>query len=80
MPAKKRTKKKIARYRKPIRINIGMIIFLFIFVYIVAQILLSLNKGHISIYEVISDSMSDNNTITGLILREENVLLAEHSG
>ncbi len=78
MPGKKR--KKIARYRKPIRINIGMIIFLFIFVYIAAQILLSLNKGHISIYEVISDSMSDNNTITGLILREEETLLAEHSG
>lgn len=73
-------KNKVARYRRPVRINIGIIIFLFIFIYITAQIIFYLNKKRISIYEVVSASMSDNNTITGLILREEEVFQAEQSG
>ena len=72
--------KKVVRYRKPVRINIGIIIFLFIFVYIAAQIILYLNKDHISIYEVVSTSMADNNTVTGLILRKEEIYVAEQSG
>lgn len=76
----KRKKSNVAVYHRPVRINIGMILFLFIVIYIAAQFLFYLNKEHISIYEVVSTTMSDDNTIMGMALRNEEVYYADKSG
>lgn len=72
--------KKIRKFRKPLRINIGLIIFLFIFIYITANVVLYFNRERLSIYEVVSTTMAEGDTITGLILRDEQVFTAEQSG
>ena len=71
---------KVIRYRKPIRINIGAIIFVILFVYMVVNIGIYLSKDHIAIYEVVKKSIADDNCVTGLVLRDETVYYTDKAG
>lgn len=75
-----RTKKveNIKKYRKSM--NIGIIIFLFILIYLGILVVNYLTKSHLEIYEVKTETLAQDNIVTGLILREENVINATHSG
>lgn len=44
--------KKVVRYRKPFNVNIGMIIFIIIFIYLIFNIFSYMTTEHISTYEV----------------------------
>lgn len=83
---KKRTKqeeprnKKILKYRKPISINPGVLVFLVIFVYIVIMVFSYFRQTHITPYEVKLGSLAINNTYEGVILREEKVITSDFSG
>lgn len=71
---------KIKKYRKPLNINIGMVIFAVIFLYVCICISMYFKDNHIRPYEVREGSLSSENLYTGIIIREENIITAEASG
>ncbi len=72
--------KKIKKYRPPININLGLIIFGIIFVYMVVVVVSYFKSEHIAPYEVTMGSLAVNNRYTGVVLRNETVVPCEHSG
>lgn len=71
---------KIVKYRKPLNINIGMIIFAAIFVYIIICIFGYFTSKHIVPYEVTVGSLSTNNVYQGIAIRNEAVITAQQAG
>lgn len=72
--------KKIVRYKKPIRINIGVIIFGIIFLYLIFNYFVYLTKSHVSVYEVQQGTIAENNRYNGLALRAETIYYSEFDG
>ncbi len=72
--------KKVVKFRRPLNINLGVILFIVIFVYIGIQIYLFLGSEQLSIYKVTENQISDDSTYLGLILRDETVYRNEHAG
>ena len=72
--------RKIKKYRSPININLGLIIFGVIFVYIVVVVVSYFKSERIAPYEVTLGSLAVNNTYTGVIIRDETVVESEYSG
>ncbi len=71
---------KINQFKKPFRINIGMVIFATIFLYIIVVIIVYATSKHIVAYEVKAGSLSVSNEYTGIALRQEEVVNATTSG
>lgn len=71
---------KVVKYRKPLNINIGMVIFAAIFVYIIVCIFGYFNQKHIVPYEVKAGSLSSNNIYKGIALREEEIITSLNAG
>lgn len=67
-------------YRKKWNINIGVIIFGVIFVYLLVTVLMYATAKHVSSYEVREGSILKDTSYTGLVLREETVIGAEADG
>lgn len=81
MAAKKKKKNgKIIRYRKPLNVNIGMIIFALIFVYMSFSVYTYLKKEKIQFYEVVEGGIVNDQEYTGLILRDEEVKYTDRAG
>jgi len=72
--------KKVVRYKRPLNINVGMIIFAIIFLYLVFSVYTYLKREKIQFYEVVDGGIVSNRMYTGLILREEQVRNADRSG
>ncbi len=72
--------KKIKKYRKPLNLNIGMIIFAVIFVYVVACVILYFQTSHIVRYEVKKGSLATNKIYRGVVIRDETVVNANAAG
>ncbi len=72
--------KKITKYRKPLNINLGLIIFGFIFIYIIASVVIYLKNEQITPYEVKTGSLAVNNTYMGVALRNETIIQSANSG
>ena len=70
----------IKKYRRPLNINIGIIIFAVMFLYILICVALFFTKGNVKRYEVRSGSLSISNVYEGIILREETIVSANSSG
>lgn len=73
-----RKKKKIIKYRRPI--NIGVVFFGFIAVYLIICVYLFFTSAHISGYEVIVGNLAADYHYTGIALRTEKVYHSEKSG
>ena len=73
-------RKKIVKYRRPINLNIGVIVFGIIFIYIAYNTFSYFTTEHISVYEVGHGTIAENNTYYGLILREEKIFNSEYDG
>lgn len=72
---------KIRQYHKPLNINLGMVIFGAIFVYItICVVMYFLNSKHIEPYTVQLGSLSQDNLYTGIALRDETIVTSPHSG
>lgn len=71
---------KIKQYRRPLNINLGMIIFCVIFIYIVICVFLYFTAGHVVRYEVKNGSLSVNNVYQGIALRKEEIVTSPYSG
>ncbi len=72
--------KKIIRYRRPLNINVGMIIFALIFVYMVFSVITYARRDKVQFYEVQEGSIVNSKDYTGIILRQEEVKNADRSG
>ena len=70
----------VTKYRRPINLNIGMIIFAVIFVYIVICIFMYLSTEHVVGYEVKEGSLSYNNVYKGIALRTEQIVNSTTAG
>lgn len=71
---------KIRQYRKPLNINLGMIIFGCIFVYILICVCMYFTSSHIVGYEVKAGSLSVNNVYKALAIRDEEIVNSSGSG
>lgn len=87
--AKKRTKRKqrpekkpekIRKYRKPINLNIGMLIFGAVLIYVVYCVMNYLQSDPPKPYEVQKGSLTTNSTYRGIVLRDEVVVTAQTAG
>ena len=72
--------KKIIRYKKPKNINIGMVVFAVIFLYLVIVLIQYAIKPRIKMYEVLEGDIANDSYYTGLILRTETVVNSEGAG
>ena len=62
--SKSNSRNKITKYRKPLNVNIGMIIFSVIFFYVVISVIMYFQTSHIVRYEVEEGSLATNNIYT----------------
>lgn len=75
----------MSRKRRPVytnefKLNIGNIIFIIIFIYVLIRVCMSLQKESLSIYEVQNSYIDTNIDTTALIVREEKLVKANSSG
>lgn len=70
----------IRKYRKPLNLNIGMIIFVAILIYVVYCVVASMRTQHISPYEVKEGSLAMNYTYCGIAIRQETIVTAQKAG
>lgn len=75
-----RRSKKVVRYRKPVHINMGTIVFVIIVIYMVIIMVNYFRHNSISIYEVAEKSISDDNAYRGIILRDETLYYTDKAG
>lgn len=71
---------KIKQYRKPLNINLGIIIFSVIFIYVIICVFLYFTEKQIMPYEVKNGSLSIGNVYEGIALRQETVVTSADSG
>ncbi len=71
---------KIIKYPKSLNINIGVVFFALIFIYLLFNVYSYLTAKHVSYYEVDTGSIRIQTTYTGLALREEQLVYAAESG
>lgn len=67
-------------YSNEFKLNIGTIIFMIIFLYVVIRIIMSLQKESLSIYEVQNSYIDTNISATALIVRDEALIKTDSSG
>lgn len=71
---------KVRQYRKPLNINIGLLIFGAIFVYIIICVILYFTSKHVVGYEVQQGSLSVSNIYKGVAIRTEEVFNSTSDG
>ena len=70
----------VIQYRKQKHLNIGIVIFGIIFIYLIATIIMYLFTPRITVYEVRQGSILKDNAYTGLAIREETIVYADAAG
>lgn len=76
----KKKKKKIVPYKKPLNINIGVVMFGVVFIYLCICVVSYVTKETISIYEVVQGSLDQDNIFTGIAIRDEKLITTDTSG
>lgn len=62
------------------RINIGLVVFIVIFVYILSNFISYLTREHVSIFEVEAGGIVDEDVFSGVVLRDEEIVRTAASG
>lgn len=78
MADSRKKNKKIIKYRRPL--NIGVVFFGFIAVYLIVCVYMFFTSTHISGYEVIAGNLATDYHYTGIVLRTEQVFQSEKPG
>lgn len=73
-------KRKIIPYRRPLRVNIGLICFLILFIYLLFSATSYMKRPVIRFYEVEAGEMVNDTGHLGIVLRAENVYTAPTTG
>lgn len=71
---------KIAKYRHPLNLNIGVIIFAVIFIYIIICVFMYFSTEQIVGYEVKEGALSSNNIYKGIAIRKEKIITCNNAG
>lgn len=71
---------KITKYRRPVNLNIGMLIFAAIFVYVIICVITYFRTDHIVGYNVQEGSLTSNSIYKGIALRTEEVVPCSYAG
>ncbi len=66
--------------RRPLKLNIGLILAVVVVIYIVCSLIMFFSKDKVTVYEVNAGSLVVKNTYQGFIVREEAVKYAKQSG
>lgn len=72
--------RKIAKYRRPLNLNIGMLIFAAIFVYVIICVFMYFRTDHIVGYSVKEGSLTSNSIFRGIALRDEEIVTGNDAG
>lgn len=70
----------LRKYKRKWHLNIGLMIFGAIFIYLIITVLLYLTNPKVSIYEVREGSILRDTAYTGFIIRDEKVINSKKSG
>lgn len=70
----------IAKYRKPVNLNIGMMVFAVILVYVVICVVMYFRTDHIVRYSVQEGSLTSNSIYRGIALRQEKMITGQDAG
>ena len=70
----------VVQYRRPFRLNVGLIMFLVIFIYVLISLLGYLTSHKTEVYQVRSGALSDNLVYQGIALRNETVVKSDYTG
>ena len=70
----------IKRYKNKRELNLGILLFAIVFLYLVVTVIMYLTGDSISVYEVREGSIVKDNSYTGLIIRQESAVMAEADG
>lgn len=71
---------KIVKFRKISHFNIGIVVFIVIFIYMMYNTYQYVTAKQVAVYEVSLGTIAQNNTYTGVILREETIYNTDKSG
>jgi hypothetical protein len=71
---------KIIKFKKRKNMNIGIIIFMILFIYLLIKVFIYFTNDKITIYEVHEGETTPENNIIGLILRKEKVIDSDKAG
>lgn len=72
--------RKITKYRRPLNLNIGMLIFATIFIYVVICVIMYFQAQHIVGYSVKEGSLTSNTIYKGIALRSEEIITSNDAG
>ncbi len=75
-----RPSSRITQYRRPVNLNIGILIFMVILIYVVYSIIRYATARHVVGYVVRTGSISEGRVYEGLALRDETVVYSPYSG
>lgn len=78
--AKKNTNTNIVAYKKKLHLNIGIVLFGIILIYLIATVIMYMATDRTTSYEVRMGSILNDTAYTGIALREETVIAAPQSG
>ncbi len=70
----------LKKYKSRRELNIGIFLFAVVLIYLVVTVIMYLTGDNISVYEVRKGSIVNDNSYTGLIIREETSIEAEAGG
>ncbi len=70
----------VRKFRKARSINIGVIIFFIVFVYVLINIYLYFTKDHLTIYEVKEGTTAEDFVLDGIAFRDEKVINTDTAG
>ncbi len=77
--ANKKASRKVVKMKQNKPVLTGIILLLFS-LYVIFLSLQSLTKEHLSIYEVTEKKIADDNTVRGIIIRDEKLITSSKSG
>lgn len=70
----------IKKYRRPLNLNIGMMVFGVILVYVVICVFMYFRTDHIVRYSVQEGSLTSNSIYRGIALRQEEIVTGQDAG
>lgn len=71
---------KVTKYRRPLNLNIGMLIFAAILIYVLIGVFMYFKTEHIVGYSVKEGSLTSNSIYTGIALRTEEIVTSSDAG
>lgn len=80
MPSKKKKSISIKQYKNKRELNLGILLFAIVFIYLIVTVILYFTGDNISVYEVREGSIVKDNSYTGLVLRQESTVASEADG